>query len=127
MAGMETLPWPSVNEDEPILTTMRRANRSLVRSVTGLGVAKLGVDTGGLSSRRWFRPSTTRSVVLLPFRRELRRERPCARRILGVFLHGWVADGLQVGRLGRAVRPDVRPRWSSLVPNQRPLRSHHHR
>src|SRR5699024_10149533 len=103
MAGMETLPWPSVNEDEPILTTMRRANRSLVRSVTGLGVAKLGVDTGGLSSRRWFRRSTTQSVVLLPFRRELRRERLCARRILGVLHHVWVASGLHAWRLDSVV------------------------
>src|SRR5690625_6840794 len=129
MAGIETMPWPSVSDEEPILTTMRRAWRSLVRSVTGLGVARLGVDTQWLSNR-WLtlrRRSTTRSDVPVPFRRGLRHGQLCARRGLGVFLPVLGGGGLPAVGLDRVARRGVRHRWSWWVPSQRPPRFHRHR
>src|SRR5699024_9309467 len=103
----------------PTLTTMRRASRSLVRSVTGFGVDRLGVDTTTLSIRRRNHiRSITQHGVLGPFLRGLRHGLICVQPGLGVFLHGWDAVGTQAGRLGRVVRKAVRSRESWRAPNR---------
>src|SRR5699024_1840264 len=128
MAATETPPWPSVSDEEPTLTTMRRASRSLVRSVTGFGVDRLGVDTTTLSIRRRNRiRSITQHGVRCPFLHGLRHVLIYVQHDLGVFLHGWDVVGHRGERLGRVVRKDVRRRWSWWVPNQRPHRVHHRR
>src|SRR5699024_6518685 len=111
MAATETPPWPSDSDEDPTLTTMRRASRSLVRSVTGCGVDRLDVDTTRHSIRRGNHiRSITKPGVLGPDLRGLRHGLSCVQPGLGVFLHGWDAVGTQAGRLGRVVRKDVRRR-----------------